>query len=480
MDGRRAVRVGQTVAGRYRIVLPLGAGGAAEVWRVTDTRLGVDRALKVLGDRTASSPTYRRRLLAEARAMASIDHPSVLRVLDFGTCEERTYLVTELLEAGSVADRITQKGPLPPDEAVRRILEVLAGLSAVHARGIIHRDIKPQNLLIAADDRTVLADFGIALVTEGDRRTREGVSMGSFAFMPPEQRLDARSVGPPADLYAVGASLYWMLTAKNPVDLFATDATSDRFDGLQPDLVRAIRWATKAKPEERPQRADAVAALLHPHLPSAWASRPELDPANFLGPESPYETLALTPEPPPPSSFPTNRRAGRLLLVAVVLSISLSPFVWRWSTRRAPLEPEILTRISAEAPPDEDESFDREDPGLLAPIVRPGRPAPMPPPRELTPLWRGDFGGRSCTMTLQTQGDQVRGTMAVDFDGNRIDTPIRGSWSPANGELHLVDTVQAPDAGSYRLRWRGGDLHGTFTPSHRDTPIPLKLEPSAP
>lgn len=255
--------------GRYRLDRVLGEGAAAEVWQAYDTQLRANRAIKVLHLRAARSESMRIRLRAEARAMAALDHPNVLRVYDIGTDDDVDFVVMELAH-GALADLLRNDGPIHPDASIRYTLQMLSGLAAAHAVGIVHRDIKPQNILLSGDGNALVADFGIALLaTDDDRGTRTGVMMGSVPFMAPEQRLDARSVGPQADVYAVGATLYCMLTAANPVDLFAAQPDSPRWNGVPEAVVPILRKAVAYDRRDRYQDCRAMAMELLEVLPHA-------------------------------------------------------------------------------------------------------------------------------------------------------------------------------------------------------------------
>jgi serine/threonine-protein kinase len=247
-------------AGRYLFEGRLGEGGMAAVFLATDTTLQVKRAVKVLTIAHGKS-SLRRRLNAEARAMARLKHPNILGVHDVGTDGELDFVVMDLA-FGSLQDVIESTGPMALGDAVQYTIQVLSALACAHAEGIVHRDVKPHNVLLDMNGRALLADFGIALLVEDDRRTKTGVAMGSLAYMPPEQRLDAARVGPAADIYSAGAMLYNLLTNDNPVDLFLAEDDSDRFAGLPPDVVKVIRTATQVTITERYASAGEMAGEL--------------------------------------------------------------------------------------------------------------------------------------------------------------------------------------------------------------------------
>ncbi len=256
---------GLELGGRYVLGDRLGKGGTAEVYRGWDDLLGVQRALKLL---TVEHPrvrqSLRRRLRAEAQAMARIQHPNILRISDVGFHEEVDFVVMELADGGSLAEWIEERGPMAPVVAIGFMLQVLAGLAAAHAAGIVHRDVKPQNVLLDTRGTALLADFGIALVTHEDigRTTRAGVAMGSLSFMAPEQRLDARSVDVTADIYSAAATLFNLLTGNNPVDLFTADEHSPRWGAIPTDLRAIIARGTLLDPAARFPDARSMATAL--------------------------------------------------------------------------------------------------------------------------------------------------------------------------------------------------------------------------
>jgi hypothetical protein len=263
---------GDVLSDRFRLTHTLGAGGAATVFAAEDTLLGVQRAVKVLhGTGSQARRTQlRRRLRAEARAMAGLAHPNILAVHDVGSEGELDFVVMDLASGGSLARWLVQDGPLPPGLALSYMVQVLAALAAAHAAGIVHRDVKPQNILLDGRGRAMLADFGIALLAEDHgRTTRTGVAMGSLSYMAPEQRLDARSVGVAADLYAAGATLYNLLTDANPVDLFTVTPDDARMAGLPEPIATLILRATRHAPGQRFENAREMARALIDVLPEA-------------------------------------------------------------------------------------------------------------------------------------------------------------------------------------------------------------------
>jgi tRNA A-37 threonylcarbamoyl transferase component Bud32 len=255
---------GRTLAnGRYQLIDRLGRGGMAEVWRAYDTQLRVKRAVKILSGDGRGLTVRAQRLRTEARAMVLADSRHVLRVYDILEEDGRPVIVMDLAPGGSLDDRLRDGGPLSPQQASRWMCDVLLALQAAHTIGVIHRDVKPSNVLIDGVGRAVLADFGIALIDQDpERQTRTGITMGSMAFMAPEQRLDARGVGPAADVYAVATSLYHLITGATPVDLFLAEPASPRWDDVPRALAPILQRATHLRPEERYPSAAALREAL--------------------------------------------------------------------------------------------------------------------------------------------------------------------------------------------------------------------------
>jgi hypothetical protein len=250
--------------GRYVLEATLGVGGCATVYRATDRSLEVTRAIKVLDPNLRADSNQRERFLGEARIMARLSHPNILSVQDIGQHEGLDYFVMELCSGGSLADQLEARGCMPPTVAVSYVIQVLSALGAAHRAGVIHRDVKPQNVLLEPIGHARLADFGIALLTGEDalRSTRTGIAMGSLAYMAPEQRIDAKAVGPAADIYAAGTSLYTLLTNANPVDLFTAAQGSARWGNVPEQLIAPIQRAVLYDPAERYPSAQAMAAAL--------------------------------------------------------------------------------------------------------------------------------------------------------------------------------------------------------------------------
>jgi serine/threonine protein kinase len=210
----------RVIAGRYRLEQKLGRGGMGVVWRATDQLLGRGVAVKELPyDQTLSAAEARRqrdRTLREARAVAQLSHPHIIVVHDVVEDDERPYIVMELIEGGSLADRLAQHGPVDADEAARIGIALLGALRAAHAAGVLHRDLKPDNVLLeSGTDRVVLTDFGIAQVAGTPTLTENGAFVGSPEYTAPERMSGVRT-GPESDLWSLGALLCAALSGESP------------------------------------------------------------------------------------------------------------------------------------------------------------------------------------------------------------------------------------------------------------------------
>ncbi|MEV8460636.1 protein kinase domain-containing protein [Streptomyces griseosporeus] len=286
------------MAGRYRLVESIGQGGMGRVWRAVDEildRLVAVKEIRIDGPDAEDARTRRERTLREARATARIDHPHVVRVYDVVDEGELLWIVMELV-AGRSLERLTaERGALGPREAARIGLGLLAALRQVHARGVLHRDIKPGNVLVDADgDRVVLTDFGIAAIQDAKALTMVGMLVGSPDYMAPE-RIAGRPQGPPSDLWSLGATLCAALAGRSPFSRETTLAT-----------LHAVLYEEPELPAAAGPLRTVLAALLHKDP----AARPTLDALeealrSVAGPEQPP-----TAQPPGERPEPANGTNG--------------------------------------------------------------------------------------------------------------------------------------------------------------------------
>ncbi|MBT3223667.1 MAG: serine/threonine protein kinase, partial [Proteobacteria bacterium] len=255
--------------GRYRLIRVLGSGGMATVYRAYDKVLDIERALKILNEDLAGRDKIRKRFLNEARTMARLRHPNLVSVFDVGVDGNRPYLVMELIRGGDLVQYLTDQGAISPRLAVDVVVAVLGALKVAHDAGVVHRDIKPHNVLVDVDGQPRLTDFGIAQAHQSTM-THTGMVMGTLAYMAPEQKTSARKADSRADIYATGSLLYALVTNSEPHDLWSTELYDEHFANVLPPLAAVIQRATQRKPEQRYQTAtDMTAALerVRPELP---------------------------------------------------------------------------------------------------------------------------------------------------------------------------------------------------------------------
>jgi putative two-component system response regulator len=273
------VKEGMTL-GPYQVMERIGRGGMATVYK--GHHVGLDRyvAIKVLPDFFAEEEIYRERFQHEARSIARLKHRNILEVFDFGQEEGVTYLVLELVEGGTLEDRIG--APMELEDVVRLLEPLAAALDYAHSQGIMHRDLKPSNILLHKDGTPVLADFGLAKMASSTRRlTASGLVMGTPEYMSPEQAAD-ESIGPASDRYSFAIVAYQMLTGRVPFDAETPaavllsqvtrpmPAARELRGELSAHLEDVLRRALAKKPDERyPSTAGFVAAL----KPAAWVGR---------------------------------------------------------------------------------------------------------------------------------------------------------------------------------------------------------------
>jgi serine/threonine-protein kinase len=259
-----SVRTGRRFAGRYVLADRIGVGGMAEVWRGTDEVLARPVAVKVIDPALLDDPEFRARFRAEARAAAGLSHPRVVTVHDYGEEGGTPYIVMELLDGETLADRLG-RGPLPPGAAAAVCGQIAAALAAAHEAGLVHRDVKPANVHLTRDGVKVL-DFGVAA------RGGSGPDMGTPAYLAPEQ-ITRDPVTPAADVFALGVVLFEALTGRRP---FADDQARTERPPLPPDtpaeLADLCARCLAADPAERPAAA-VVAAALERFAPEPGAYR---------------------------------------------------------------------------------------------------------------------------------------------------------------------------------------------------------------
>ncbi|WP_328480182.1 serine/threonine protein kinase [Streptomyces sp. NBC_00377] len=316
--GRDGARV---IAGRYRLDARLGRGGMGVVWGATDQLLGRRVAVKELTqDDTLSAEEARGRrdrTLREARAVAQLSHPHIIVVHDVVEDGERPYIVMELIDGGSLADRIAAQGPIQPDEAARIGIALLGALRAAHAAGVLHRDIKPANVLLERDsDRVVLTDFGIAQVAGATTLTETGSFVGSPEYTAPERMSGART-GAESDLWSLGALLCTALSGESPFRrdslggiLHAVVFAEIRTPAQAAPLLPVVRGLLERDPDRRLGAAEAE-RLLRAYLDTGRT------PAPVSSGYTPTQADLPRPQPEP---LPRERSTRGVLVAALLVA----------------------------------------------------------------------------------------------------------------------------------------------------------------
>ncbi|MFC6597098.1 protein kinase domain-containing protein [Kitasatospora paranensis] len=277
--------IGRALNGRYELVEILGVGGMATVYRGVDRQLGRQVAVKVLNGGLADDPRFAERFGREAQHAAMLVHPRIVMVFDSGVDEGSPYIVMELVQGRTLGRLLAEQGPLPVDRAVGVAAAVCEALEVAHGAGLVHRDVKPGNIMITDDGGVKVVDFGIARAgsSAGQQLTQTATVLGTAAYLSPEQAtaapLDGRS-----DLYAVGCVLVEMLTGEPP---FAAETpvaiafkhvseqpapVSVRRGGIPPALDVAVMRLLAKQPEDRPAHASAARAELLAAVPVAAAA----------------------------------------------------------------------------------------------------------------------------------------------------------------------------------------------------------------
>jgi len=251
---------------RYEFLEPIGTGGMGTVFRALDRRTKMPVAIKVLKFKISENPTLHQRLAREFRAASDLEHPNIVRALAIQHDGEMSYLVYELVEGGSVGDRIEENGRVPEDVAIRIITQICQALQYAHARHVVHRDVKPDNILLRTDGICKLTDFGLAKDYSADDQelTRVASGLGTPHFMAPEQFASAKTADARCDIYSLGATLYNLVTGHLPFDAkfaLAMMTKKEKLDlpaakSLVPNLSdridTAIRAAVHPNPDRRP------------------------------------------------------------------------------------------------------------------------------------------------------------------------------------------------------------------------------------
>ena len=456
-------RLGQEL-GRFLIEKELPRGGMARVYRAWQTDLQRPVALKLLPSSYAVDQEAASRFKHEIENVARISHPNIVRVYDAGEVEGHPFFTMEFLE-GQDADTMVKRGPIDPDEAAAIIEAVARAVHEAHGAGIIHRDIKPGNVILRKDGTPVLTDFGLAQdLTHTDQLTRTGISMGTPAYMAPEQARGERNrVGKKSDIYALGATLFSLLTGKRPVEgasayelmLKVAEATGPKWprqaiEDIPADLRAIVEMAMQNDPGKRYDSADDLADDLERFMHGEWV---------VARTRSPFAKLWV--------------RSRRYLPVAAIVIVTLALAAGM-----------VYTGLNPQLSSNDEAAFEIEDKLISG-------SDPLATPAEVEELFRRNFETSGADVAYRPGGEIVvtrtgadpiflapRGptcwgdfTLAIEFQANETEGPLEfrvGMPDDYNvNETAYVIVLQARSVDQYELRRLGVIVFSGFVPGSR-------------
>jgi serine/threonine-protein kinase len=380
--------VGQVLDGRYRVDARIAVGGMATVYRAVDTRLDRILALKVMHPSLAVDGSFVERFIREAKSVARLAHPNVVQVFDQGTDGSYVYLAMEYVAGCTLRDVLRERGALQPRAALDILEPVLAALGAAHRAGFVHRDMKPENVLIGDDGRVKVADFGLVRAVDTVTNTT-GTVLGTVSYLAPEQ-IENGTAAPRVDVYACGVMLYEMLTGDKPHDgdspaviLYKhlhedVPPPSAAVPGLAYELDEMVASATARTPEIRPH--DAVALLARVRDGRGRLSEDQLDavppqaltadhdnaddrtsvipraltvprplPVDEDAEPAVHRTSRLRTPPPPPPRGRLPRRGVLSIVTALLLVLGVGAGVWYINSGQFTKVPALLSKTEAQA-----------------------------------------------------------------------------------------------------------------------------------
>jgi serine/threonine protein kinase len=304
----------------------------ASVYLARDTELDRPVAVKVLAENAAGDDGLRKRFVREARLAARLSHPNVVNVFDAGEEDGRPYLVMEHVEGETLADLLARRGRLPSEEVRGLGVQAARGLAHAHAAGLVHRDVKPQNLLLREDGTLKIADFGIARAAEGTALTQAGTVLGTAAYLAPEQALGEQAT-PASDVYSLGAVLYELLTGEPPYEF---DSLADLAEQQRQHAIRPVRELAPDVPRDL---EDIVMRCL--------ARNPAYRPADLEQELAPEGMEPPTQRLQAPRRQPSRRllwlgAAGAAALAAILLAVTLTG---GHSSPKPPPRPQAVPQI---------------------------------------------------------------------------------------------------------------------------------------
>ncbi|PZF98862.1 serine/threonine-protein kinase [Micromonospora deserti] len=470
-NGRAAP--GTTIGGRYSLRSAVGNGGMGTVWRATDTLLRRDVAVKEVVLPPGLAPSDRdamyERTLREARAAAAIQHPAVVQVYDVVTEGGRPWIVMELLDARSLADMVIEDGPVAQRVVAKIGIALLGALEVAHAIGVLHRDVKPANVLICSDGRCVLTDFGVARMPTDVQLTTPGMVLGSPHFISPERAM-GQEFGPPSDLFSLGVTLYTAVEGRPPFDKGDPIETMHAVVEDPPappqrsgPLTRVLMGLLEKDPARRldvhTARAMLRELLAGPLTSTAAAVNSVTDPYSVVPVQRPV------PAPPPPTApepKPSGQIGGRAMLApGESLTDRLAALRRGARPGHAAASAAAMDETSADA--------------LAGPLHTPTGAMPAPTGRPALPSAGHPYGQPGVTQRIggadATQRIGATGAPRATVYGGqpeatqRIGGTYGGQWSvPGTGQPWAAATTPgtgAPGGGLGRVRDAGRQLAGT-------------------
>jgi beta-lactam-binding protein with PASTA domain len=304
------------IDGRYRVLERLGAGGMADVYCAQDTQLGRRVAVKVLYRRFAEDEQFVARFKREASSAAGLSHPAIVGVFDRGEWDGTYYIAMELIEGRTLKEVIRDRGPAPPEAATDIAIQILRALRFAHQRGVVHRDIKPQNVLVDEEGRVKVTDFGIALAGASDM-TETGSIMGTAQYLSPEQA-QGRPVDARTDLYSVGVVLYEMLTGRVPFDAESPVTVALKQVSEPPIPLRELN------PSVPPALEAVVLRALEKEPAQRFAGAEEFIRALEAARAEPLAIPAAPPPPPPVEILEEEDRRFRRWWLWLLIALALA------------------------------------------------------------------------------------------------------------------------------------------------------------
>jgi eukaryotic-like serine/threonine-protein kinase len=452
--------VGELIAGRYELEELVGSGGMSNVFRAHDRLLERTVALKILHEQYTRDEDYVERFRREARAVAQLTHPNIVTVIDRGEQEGRQFIVFEFVEGQNLKE-LSAQGPLDPREAIRLALQVARALSFAHDRGLVHRDVKPQNVLLNEDGQAKVTDFGIARSLDVHGVTQTGTVLGTSDYIAPEQAR-GQKVDPRTDIYSLGAVLYELLTGEVPY-------AGDNFVAV---AMRHVQEPAPSVLEHRPDcplRLDlAVQRAMAKDPADRFASMTELcaeleaSLAELDGRGDEGATMIVPPPPRPRQARPRRERrvpVGLLLLVLLaVLLVAGGTYVLLENDTAKKALPGLSAAPSKTVQVLGVSSFDPEgdgdEHGDDAGSATDGDPSTAWTTEEYQP---GGFVKSGVGLVLRTPRPVALGTMKVDGGGTLFNAVIQASASPSGGFVPVSDRKNVVGPTSFSIDTHGKD-----------------------